>query len=540
MSTDTLTASAILERIRRDGVRKTASALRKPPLSSRLLQELAELAEPSAAQQFVAAYPLSPSHLLENLAQTAQDPEVFPYLATNPRTPPHLLSTFAAHENPEVRVHVATHPQLAARELLNLAQDPDTAVRRAVASNPSLRLPHYAALATDANPGVRLQLSSQPALPTQVALVLAADASTVVRTHTIAITTTAEDELLLGWAASDEEDVQLALGSRKNLPTPVRALLHLSPHATVRRVARELLEPDPIALLHIITHGEADEHVWVASRPQLAAPLQRHLAQSDNIIARGTGVTPVDCTSVECSPPVPPVFPVRVALAANPSLVPDIADYFVALADESVCVALATNPALSPEHVQSLAATRLPAVLTALAYRDDLYAELIPFLLEHSPDFLRHWAIQQKPATVANAELAHRLLANPLPSIRALAVASHAWRRAELYDFARDRSPAVRLAALRHPHAPEDLLASLLLDPAPEIVLAATATQTARATAARSTPLASPLSVPIPSNLSALSAALAAPPVPSPRSEPSTLNAQLSTKLNQLKRLFWK
>ena len=538
MSPDTLTASAILERIRRDGVRKTASALRKPPLSSRLLQELAELAEPSAAQQFVAAYPLSPSHLLENLAQTAQDPEVFPYLATNPRTPPHLLSTFAAHENPEVRVHVATHPQLAARELLNLAEDPDAAVRRAVASNPSLRLPHYAALATDANPGVRLRLSSQPALPAQVALVLAADASTVVRTHTIA-TTTAEDELLLGWAASDEEDVQLALGSRKNLPAPVRALLLLSPHATVRRVARELLEPDPIALLYVITHGEPDEHVWVAARPHLAAPLQRQLAQSDTISERGTGVTLVDFASVEGSTPVPPVFPVRVALAANPSLVPDIADYFVALADESVCVALATNPALSPEHVQSLAATRLPAVLTALAYRDDLYAELIPFLLEHSPDFLRHWAIQQKPATVANAELAHRLLANPLPSIRALAVASHAWRRAELYDFARDRSPAVRLAALRHSHAPDDLLASLLLDPAPEVVLAATATQTARTTAARSTPLAPPVSVPLRSDLSALSSTLSAPPARPPQSDPSTLNAQLSTKLNQLKRLFW-
>jgi hypothetical protein len=233
------------------------------------------------------------------------------------------------------------------------------------------------------------------------------------------------------------------------------------------------------------------------------------------------------------------VFPVRVALAANPSLVPDIADYFIALADESVCVALATNPALSPEHVQSLAATRLPAVLTALAYRDDLYDELIPFLLEHSPDFLRHWAIQQKSATVANADLARRLLANPLPSIRALAVASHAWRRAELYDFARDRSPAVRLAALRHSNAPDDLLASLLLDPAPEVVLAATATQTARATAARSTPLAPPLSVPLRSDLSALSSTLSAPPARPPQSDPSTLNAQLSTKLNQLKRLFW-
>jgi hypothetical protein len=514
LSVDPLTSSALLERIRRDGVRKTAIALRKPPLSSRLLQELAELAEPSSAQQFVAAYPLSPSHLLETLAQTAQDPEVFPYLATNPRTPPHLLSAFAAHENPEVRVHVATHPQLAARELLNLAQDADVAVRRAVATNPSLRLPHHAALVTDSSPSTRLRLAAQPALPAQVALVLAADASTVVRTHTIAATT-ADDELLLGWAASDEEDVQLALASRKNLPTAVRALLLLSPHATVRRVARELIEPDPVALLHFITAGEPEEHVWVAAHPKLAAPLQRQLAQS-------------------------PSTEVRLALAANPALVPDIADYFVALADESVCVALATNPALSAEHVQSLAATRLPAVLTALAYRDDLYAELIPFLIEHSPDFRRHWAIQQKPAALADAALARRFLADPLPSIRALAVSSHAWRRADLYDFARDRSPALRLAALRHPKSPDDLIASLLGDPIPEIALAATAAQAARAATTRNAP--EPVvktSAPpprAPSELSSLSPKLSAPP--SRAAAPSRTD-QLSTTFNQLKRLFW-
>ena len=157
------------------------------------------------------------------------------------------------------------------------------------------------------------------------------------------------------------------------------------------------------------------------------------------------------------------------------------------------------------------------AVLTALAYRDDLYDELIPFLLEHSPDFLRHWAIQQKPATIANADLARRLLADPLPSIRALAVASHAWRRADLLDFARDRSPAVRIAALRHPHAPDDLLASLLLDPAAEVALAATTAQAARAKTVHSSPLAPPLSVPLRSDLSALSSTLSAPPARPPR-----------------------
>ena len=511
MSADALTSSAILERIRRDGVRKTAIALRKPPLSSRLLQELADLPSPTTAQQFVAAYPLSPSHLLENLAQTAQDPEVFPYLATNPRTPPHLLSAFATHENPEVRVHVATHPQLAARELLNLAQDSDVAVRRAVATNPSLRLPHHAALTTDTSPGVRLRLASQPALPAQVALVLAADASTVVRTHTIAATT-AEDELLLGWAASDEEDVQLALASRKDLPAAVRALLLLSPHATVRRVARDLIEPDPVALLHFITAGEPEEHAWVAARPKLASPLQRQLAQS-------------------AEPAV------RLALAANPALAPDIADYFVALADESVCVALATNPSISSDHVQALAATRLPAVLTALAYRDDLYEELIPFLLEHSPDFRRHWAIQQKPATLTDDTIARRLLADPLPTIRALAVAAHPWRRADLYDFARDRSPAVRLAALRHGNASDELVASLISDPVPDIATTAAEIQVTRAAAARAALSASQVKIAEPAPRTSV-----APSLPGPRApvSPTRSTPPPTPKLfNQLKSLFW-
>ena len=509
MSAELLTSDLILARIRRDGVRKAVIALRKPPVSSRLLTELAALAAPSAAQQFVAAYPLSPSHLLEALAQTAQDPEVFPFLATNPRTPPHLLSTFAAHENPEVRAHVATHPQLAARELLTLTQDSDVSVRRAVATNPSLRLPHHAALTADANPGVRLRLATQPALPAQVAIILAADASTVVRTHTIA-TTTADDELLLGWAASDEEEVQLALASRKNLPAPVRALLLLSPSASVRRVARDLIEPDPVALLHFVMNGEPDERAWVAARTPLASPLQHQLAQ-DN--------TPA----------------VRLALAANSSLTPAIADYFIALANESVCVALATNPALTSDHVQALAATRQPTVLTALAYRDDLYEELIPFLIEHSPDFLRHWAIQQKPATLAELAVARRLLADPLPTIRSLAVAGHPWRRADLYDFARDPAPVVRLAALRHAHASDALVASLCADPAPAIAAAAVELQTTRATAKLHEEILEPAEPSPSASLSPFN------PKPStrPAADLSTLNTQLSSKLHQLKRLFW-
>ncbi len=526
MSTEALTTDLILERIRRDGVRKTVAALRKPPVSSRLLQELAELAEPSQAQQFVAAYPLSPSHLLETLARTAQDPEVFPLLATNPRTPPHLLSEFAAHENPEVRVHVATHPQLAARELQALATDPDVAVRRAVAGNLSLRLPHHAALAADANPGVRLRLAGQSALPAQVALVLAADSSPVVRAHTIA-TAAATDEMILGWAASDEEEVQLALATRKDLPDPARHLLLLSSSPAVRRAAREMGAPDLVELLHLTLHGEPDERAWVAARPPLPSPLQRLLAQ-DN-----------DAT-------------VRLALAGNPALDPDVAGYFVALADEAVCVALATNPAVSADHVQALAATRLPAVLTALAYRESLYDELVTFLIEHSPDFLRHWAIQQRTAEINDPAAARKLASHSLPSIRALAVASHPWRRADLYDFARDAAPAVRLAALNHREASDELITSLLTDPIPEIATAAAELKAARQLAALTAPpVRAGAKAATPATKTAPSTNKPAPPLSSTSSSSasSASSARPSTSagapsappklFNQLKRLFW-
>lgn len=499
-----LTAADLIERLLRDGVRRTATALRKPPLSSRLLQELAELQEPTIAQQFVAAYPLSPSHLLENLARTAQDPEVFPHLATNPRTPPHLLSEFAVHENPEVRAHVSTHPQLAARELLNLATDVDANVRRAVASNVSLRLPHYAALVTDASPTVRLRLVAQPALPSQVALVLAADSSNVVRARALAAAT-ADEALLLGWAASDEEDVQLALATRPHLPGAVAALLQLSSHAAVRRVARELTAPDSVALLHFILNGDAEEHAWVAARNPLPSALQRPLAQTENPAT-------------------------QLALAANPSLDPDIADYYIAQADPATCAALATNPALTSDQVQALAATRHPAVLMALAYRDDLYADLIPFLLEHSPDFLRHWAIQQKPAEIDNVPLARRLVADPLPTIRALAVSSHPWRRADLYDFARDPAALVRLAVLHHRNCPDDLLETLGQDPVPEVAAAAAELRAARSLA---TITAKPArSAPTPAAPRVREAA------PAPRLTPKQREASAST-LSQLKRLLW-
>lgn len=456
MSAEAFTPDSLLARIRRDGVRRAAQALRKPPLPSALLQALADLpeAETPEARQFVAAYPLAPSHLLETLAEAAPSPEILALLATNPRTPPHLLIQFAAHPESSVRGQTALHPQLPPRELMTLADDPDPAVRRALAANGSLRLPQQALLTADADPSVRLSLAGQSGLATPAALVLAIDDSALVRLHAVA-GAPAEDETVLGWAATDEEEVQLALLRRRRLPEAAERLLFQSIHPSVRRAVRDRVEADPADLLHIATTGDAEERRWLAGRPGLPRPLQRLLAQD------------ADAT-------------VRSALAANAGIDPGIAAYFVDVADEPACLALAGNPSVSEEVIQGVAATRRPAVLAALAYRETLEPALAALLVARSPVFRRHWAFQDRPLSGLDADTARLLAGDRLPAVRALAVRGHAWRRADLYDFLRDPVARVRLAAVRHPNAPEGLVTDALADPDEEVAEAARAVQNAR------------------------------------------------------------
>jgi hypothetical protein len=515
MTTPPLTIEALLERVARDGVRRTAQALRKPPLPSRLLQELAERTDVPAARQFVAAYPLAPSHLLETLAQAAPDPVVLGLLATNPRMPPHWLSTFAAHADARVRGQAALHPQIPPRELIALAADPDREVRLELATNPALRLPHQALLAADAEPAVRARLAGHNTLTKQVALALAADASALVRLHTVAVARVEED-VLLGWAAGDEEEIQLALARREDLPAAVERELFLSPHAAVRRAVRERGKRDEVELLFLARHGEVEERVWVAERELLARPLQNLLAQDQ---------------AVE----------VREALARNLSLDEEIARYFVGQAEAVVCAALAVNPVVPLDLVQELAATRHPEVLAALAYREVLEGELVQFLLGHSAEFRGHWAIQQRPTGELMPEVAKTLLADPLPAVRALGVAGGPEvRPADLWDYGREAAAVVRIAAIRHPRAPDELIVERLADPAPEVAAVAAAVQEARARAAAAA--AAALRAQAASPAARATVGSAARPVVPPggaRPVPKFIARPAPGIFDKLKRVFW-
>jgi len=510
MAAEVQTIESILERVRRDGVRKAAVALRRPPVSSRLLQELLAMEDCPEARLFVATYPLSQGQLLETLAGQTEDPEILGLLATNPRTPPHLLSRLAVHAEPSVRAQVALHPQLPPREMPNLAEDADASVRRALAGNPELRLPVQAMLAFDSDPSVRLALAELSALGPQAALVLASEGSAVVRIHTVA-TAHADEDLLRAWAASDEEELQLALAGREELTPKLRGLLLRSPHASVRRLAREGWKLDEIDLLGLASSASEEDRCWVASRSLLARPLQRLLAQDG-----------------ACA--------VRVALAGNPSLDADVARYFVSLAEEPVCEALAGNPSLSVDLVRELAAQAQPRVLTVLAYRTDLEPGLPPVLVAHSEEFCSHWAFQGKTLSGLEEALARRLLEHPLPEIRALGVAGHAWRRADLYDFARDPLRLVRLAALRHANAPDELVSDLCADTDQEIaglareLLALRREEASRRVAARPQRETEPVRASVPQR---------APE--QPRSIPSALTDETEDGLiSKLKRLIFR
>jgi len=442
---DPITAQQILERVRRDGLSRTVTALRKPPVPSRVMQELVEIegADSAEARLFVAAYPLAPGQLLETILQAGCDAATQRQLAGNPRTPPHLLSQLAASEDAGVRLELARHPKLPPRELLTLARDADPAVRAVLATNSALRLPDQAQLADDDDASVRLALAGHAALSPQAALVLAADSSAVVRVNTAA-GAHADEEIMQGWAAGDEEELHLALLRREDLSPRVLRLLLLSPHPAVRVQARERRAPDAAELYHLCTKGEPAERAWVAAVKDLPRALQSLLARDAD-------------PSVRC------------ALAANPALVPEVARWFTGLAEADTCEALAGNPAVSGDLIHELAATRLPAVLRALAYRRDLGPELVRTLVSLSPAFRRHWALNGGTVTGLEADVARTLLADPLPRVRALAVAGHAWRRADLYDIARDPAPVVRLAALAHANVPEELLVDWCKDPDPEV-----------------------------------------------------------------------
>lgn len=440
MATAPDTAQELLEIILELGIPRICKTYRRPPLPTRLLRELYAIGGQPEARRFIAAYPLSPSDLLETLSSECTDPEALAAAAVNPRTPAHLLSRLIESPLPKVRVEAAGNPQLSARDMRLLARDIDRSVRMAVAANPSLKPQHMAELAQDGEPAVRAALALHPNLLSEIRLVLQADPSPVVAAELVLHDE--DEEALLFAADSDNENRQLALLARKDLPKAVgQSLLH-SAHPAIRARARERFSPSPAECLGIARRGTVAERLWLASREDLPSPLQRLLSQDE-------------------SPEV------RRRLARHPRVHPDIAAHFVTMHDTGPCEALAANPATPPDSLLALAQSGIESVPPLLAYRSDLPAAVCAYLLKQAPSevFLRHLASAKPPPPAIPRALLAPYAGHPLPTVRAFVAARGQLDTGQRAQLRKDPVAAVREAICRNPDTTDLELEELLDDP---------------------------------------------------------------------------
>lgn len=429
------TTDALRVLIRDHGPDAVSRSFRKPPISSQVLRALSEENPTEAAWIFLAMYALSPSSLLEEIgAHSADYPScVLVPLAQNPRTPPGTLTQLRHHSHDEVKAAAATNPNLPARDLEELLGEPNPTVWRAIAANPGLKFRMQAMLAARGDASVRLELCQNKALHPDLLVALTGDPSPLVR-YTLVASTSADDEMLQFWADSDREEIQLALMSRNKLPEAVWQSLLMSPHASVRRAVCEKHPLDAVDMLFLSRSEDRDDRLFLAEHKDVAAGLQHSLVQDAEA-------------------------EVRVTLARNASIWPEVAEFMITGEDTPACLALMQNPAMPETLFLELGWLNQPSVTAALASYDKTPEEVLQYLANEqlSAVALAHMAINQRPAPWLRAELADHLAQHALPSLRALAATS-----LQLSESARTRlrsDPAPRVQTLAYEFPPSSTFA---------------------------------------------------------------------------------
>ncbi|MGE9291271.1 MAG: hypothetical protein ACQKBT_09790 [Puniceicoccales bacterium] len=419
----------LLQLVEQQGADAVARRFRKPPIPSKLLIALSESSPPEDGWVFLTSYSLTPSSLLEEIGANCTDypSSVLVPLTQNPRTPPSTLSVLLRHDDPQVKAAAGRNPNLPARDIETLLGEDHPEVWRALASNTSLKFRTQAILAARGDASVRLELVNNKSLHPDLMVALSADPSPLVR-HALATLPKVDDEMLLFWADSDREEIQHAILSRDDLPKEVWRSLMLSPHASVRKAVREGRKLDKVDLLHLSRSEDVEDREFVARRKNVTPGIQHELAHD-----RSTAV--------------------RVALAENRSIEPEVAEFLVTGEDVEACLALLENPDMPPGLFLELAWMNQPSVTAALARNRKTPEEVLQYLTNEklSAVALAYLAISRRPATWLRSELAHALARHELPSIRALAASSlHLSERARnrLRD---DPCPRVSKMALAYP-----------------------------------------------------------------------------------------
>jgi len=419
----------LLRLIQEQGPEAIARRFRKPPIPSKLLLSLGQSNPSEEAWIFLTSYALTPSSLLEEIgAHYADYPaSVLVPLTQNPRTPPSTLSVLLRHEAAEVRAAAGKNPNLPPRDVETLLEEINPEVWRALASNPSLKFRPQAILATRGDPSVRLELVSNKSLHPELMVSLSADPSPLVR-HALASSAKVDDEMLLFWADSDREEIQHALMSRGTLTKEVWSSLLLSPHDSVRRAVRETRKLDPVDQLQLSRSDVEEDREFVAKRKGLAPGIQHELAHDT-----ATGV--------------------RIALAGNRSIEPEVAEFLVTSEDIESCLTLLENPDMPQGLFLELAWMNHPSVTAALARNKKTPEEVLQYLTNEklSAVALAYLAISGRSATWLRSELSHALARHELPSFRALAATSLHLSEQARNRLRDDPSPKVRKLALAYP-----------------------------------------------------------------------------------------
>ncbi|MFJ1753364.1 hypothetical protein [Kitasatospora sp. NPDC088134] len=399
----------------------------------------------------LAANPAAPAEVLCRLLEVGAEPG---WLARRPGLPCRAFEAALAHGDWRVRAALAERSGLPVRVLSALAGDRERRVRRAAASaahRVALPVAVLSALAGDRDPETRRRVPACAGLPAELLVRLAQDGSALVRAAAV------------------------RAGSWAELPPRVRAALRADRDPAVRSAVQRALRverPLPVTLAGYIAESDPVRR----ERTAAGAALERRLGQ---------------WLLLDDEPRI------RCAVAANPELPTDLAMALAGDPHEDVRLAVSLRGDLT-EDQRSTVHYRLPdgppPELPWVAERAGDPAELLRLARSSHPWIRRAVALSER----LPAEAVVLLAADGEPSVR-LALAEHCadapgellrsvylellgpaslldrpgFGAPGLADLADRPEPALRLAALRDPEAPPEVLAALARDADPVVARAA-------------------------------------------------------------------
>jgi hypothetical protein len=417
----------LLEALQTKGPKEVVQQYRHNLLPSRLLIDLYSNHPEPEVLKFLALYPTVPSQLLQSITDECTDPEVLSLAASNPRCSHNLLIKMAREGSAEVRMALGAnklHSQKVTSELIN---DPNLFVRAALAANPAISKPYQCALALDPEPSVRLALAATPKLEPELAHALSEDDSAVVRAHLYAYGKV-DENILLGWALSDDLEAQRLLLTRNGVTNEMMESLCLSPYTVIQEIAQQHHEPLPHELLARAESDSEAIRIEVAKR-ELLPPEIQHLLASD------------------------PKMAVRVALAQNPEIDEEVALFIAASNDPETCMALARNPYVPQQVKVELCHHDDPAVRLQMAYRNDLSPDLLDILINQNSDLdvVAHLAFIGLKCTITGPDMLDRIIPSRRTSMRLFAAHSEQLEERHAAALIHDPKPEVRKALCENP-----------------------------------------------------------------------------------------